>query len=188
MLPKYGPGRGSVKLFGSRPHPSMHMTTLENIMIRYALSLLLVLTAVPALADNSDLDIDKVNGGIRVPDNSTAGKLTTVNGGIHVGAGAHVKSAETVNGGIDIDRDSTVISLETVNGGVNVGEKTKVEKTVETVNGSITLSPGVDVAGKLSNVNGSIHIQGCARRRRHRNHRCGHGYRRELAHRRRHHV
>jgi hypothetical protein len=137
-----------------------HLTTLEKTMIRYAFPLLLALAAVPALADNSDLDIDKVNGSIRVPDNATAGKLSTVNGGIHVGASAHVKSAETVNGGIDIDRDSTVASVETVNGGVNIGEKTHVEKTVETVNGSITLAENADVAGKLSNVNGSIHIKG----------------------------
>jgi hypothetical protein len=137
-----------------------YLTSLENTMIRYAFSLLLALAAAPVLADNSDMDIDKVNGSIRVPDNATAGKLTTVNGGIHVGAGAHVKATETVNGGIDIDRDSTVVSVETVNGGVNIGEKTRVEKTVETVNGSITLSPGADVAGKLSNVNGSIHING----------------------------
>jgi DUF4097 and DUF4098 domain-containing protein YvlB len=52
-------------------------------------------------ADDS-LDIDKVNGSIHVPDNTTAGKLTTVNGGIHVGANSHVKSTETVNGGIDV--------------------------------------------------------------------------------------
>ncbi len=129
-------------------------------MNRYTFALLLASIAAPAFADNSDLDIDKVNGSIRVPDNATAGKLSTVNGGIHVGASAHVKTAETVNGGIDIDRDSTVTSVETVNGGVNIQEKVHIEKTVETVNGSITLAAGADVAGKLSNVNGSIHIQG----------------------------
>ena len=129
-------------------------------MIRYALPLLLAFAAVPALADNSDMDIDKVNGSIRVPDNATAGKLSTVNGGIHIGAGAHVKTAETVNGGVDVDRDSTLTSIETVNGGVQVGEKTKVEKTVETVNGGITLQTGADVAGKVSNVNGGMRING----------------------------
>jgi hypothetical protein len=149
----------AVKLSDTSLHPMHYLTTLENTMIRYAFPLLLALAAMPALADNGD-DIDKVNGSIRVPDNSTAGKLSTVNGGIHVGAGAHVKTTETVNGGIDIDRDSTVVSVETVNGGVVIGEKTRVEKTVETVNGSITLAEGADVAGKLSNVNGSIHVKG----------------------------
>jgi DUF4097 and DUF4098 domain-containing protein YvlB len=133
---------------------------METLMIRYALPLLLAFAAVPVRADNADLDIDKVNGSIRIPDNSTAGKLSTVNGGIHVGAGAHVKTTETVNGGTDVDRDSTVTSIETVNGGVQVGEKVKVEKTVETVNGGITLQPGADVAGKVSNVNGGMHING----------------------------
>lgn len=129
-------------------------------MIRYAFPLLLAFAALPALADNSDMDIDKVNGSIRVPDNATAGKLSTVNGGIHIGANAHVKTTETVNGGVDIDRDSTVTSVETVNGGVTVGEKVKVEKTVETVNGGITLQTGADVAGKVSNVNGGMRIVG----------------------------
>src|SRR3954471_19504625 len=118
-------------------------------MNRLTLALLLGLTltsAAYARRDaNDDLDIDKVNGSIRIPDNATAGKLSTVNGGIHIGAGAHVKTTETVNGGTDIDRDSTVTSIETVNGGVTVGEKVKVEKTVETVNGGITLQPGADV-------------------------------------------
>jgi DUF4097 and DUF4098 domain-containing protein YvlB len=133
---------------------------MEMLMIRHALPLLLALAALPALADNSDMDIDKVNGSIRVPDNATAGKLSTVNGGIHIGAGAHVKTTETVNGGVDVDRDSTLVSIETVNGGVTVGEKTKVEKTVETVNGGITLQTGADVAGKVSNVNGGMRING----------------------------
>jgi len=127
-------------------------------MLRYALPLLLALNAAAVAAGNDDLDIDKVNGSIHVPDNSTAGKLSTVNGGIRIGAGAHAKSAETVNGGIDVGGNATLESLETVNGGLRIGEKTKVAKTVETVNGSITLDNGVDVAGKLSNVNGGIRL------------------------------
>ena len=127
-------------------------------MLRYALTLLLVLGTAAFAAGNDELDIDKVNGSIHVPDNATAGKLSTVNGGIRIGAGAHAKSAETVNGGIDVGGNATVDSLETVNGGLRVSAKVKVAKTVETVNGSITLDDGVDVAGKLSNVNGSIRL------------------------------
>ena len=126
-------------------------------MLRYAAALLLTFSAA-AFAGNEDLDIDKVNGSIHVPDNATAGKLSTVNGGIRIGAGAHARSAETVNGGIDVGHDATVDSLETVNGGLRVSEKVKVAKTVETVNGSITLDNGVDVGGKLSNVNGGIRL------------------------------
>ena len=128
-------------------------------MIRYALPFLLAIAlSQAALASNDDLDIDKVNGSIHVPDNATAGKLSTVNGGIRIGSGAHAKSAETVNGGIDVGNDATLDSLETVNGGLRIGEKTKIARTVETVNGSITLAAGADVAGKLGNVNGGIHL------------------------------
>jgi DUF4097 and DUF4098 domain-containing protein YvlB len=128
-------------------------------MIRYALSFLLAIgLGQAALASNDDLDIDKVNGSIHVPDNATAGKLSTVNGGIRIGTGARAKSAETVNGGIDVGSDATLDSLETVNGGLRIGEKTKIAKTVETVNGSITLASGADVAGKLGNVNGGIRL------------------------------
>jgi acetyltransferase-like isoleucine patch superfamily enzyme len=109
---------------------------------------------------NDDLDIDKVNGSIHVPDNATAGKLSTVNGGIRVGANAHAKSAETVNGGIDVESGSTIDSLETVNGGVHLGENVKVSGTVEAVNGSITLAQGADVTGHASNVNGGIKLDG----------------------------
>lgn len=127
-------------------------------MLRYVLPLLLALNATAVAAGNDDLDIDKVNGSIHVPDNATAGKLSTVNGGVRIGSGAHARSVETVNGGIDVGAGASVDSLETVNGGLRIGEKAKVAKTVETVNGSITLDNGVDVAGKLSNVNGGIRL------------------------------
>ena len=128
-------------------------------MTRFALSLLLVLgLAAAAYAGNDDLDIDKVNGSIHVPDNATVGKLSTVNGSVHVGANAHAKSAETVNGGIDVETGATVDSLETVNGGIHMSDKVRVAKTVETVNGSITLGTGTDVAGHASTVNGGIRL------------------------------
>ena len=47
-------------------------------------------------AGNTDLDIDKVNGSIHVPDNATIGKLSTVNGSIHVGDGAHAAFSRIV--------------------------------------------------------------------------------------------
>lgn len=128
-------------------------------MIRIALSILLAFAFnFSAFAGNESLDIDKVNGSIHVPDNATAGKLSTVNGSIHVGAGAHVSDTDTVNGGVDIGDGSTVASLDTVNGGIHIGAKARVSKTVEAVNGSITLAAGADVAGKLSNVNGTIQL------------------------------
>ena len=128
-------------------------------MTRFALSLLLALgLTAAAYAGNDDLDIDKVNGSIHVPDNATVGKLSTVNGSVHIGANSHTSSAETVNGGIDVEAGATLDSLETVNGGIHIGEKVKIARTVETVNGAITLGAGGDVAGKLSNVNGGIRL------------------------------
>lgn len=107
-------------------------------------------------AGNSDLDIDKVNGSIHVPDSATVGKLSTVNGSIHVGDGAHAAGATTVNGSIHLGANATIDALDTVNGGIHVGAGTKIAKTIEAVNGSITLATGADVGGKVSNVNGGI--------------------------------
>ena len=107
-------------------------------------------------AGNADLDIDKVNGSIHVPDNATVGKLSTVNGSIHVGDGAHAAGATTVNGSIHLGANATIDALDTVNGGIHVGAGTKIARTIEAVNGSIALATGADVGGKVSNVNGSI--------------------------------
>ncbi len=121
----------------------------------FVMSALLV-TGVAAAAGNADLDIDKVNGSIHVPDNATVGKLSTVNGSIHVGDGAHAADASTVNGSIHLGANVTIDALDTVNGGIHVGAGTKIAKTIEAVNGSISLAAGTDVAGKVSNVNGGI--------------------------------
>jgi len=123
-------------------------------MKRFALFALSALLAA-GVATAAD-DIDKVNGSIHVPDNATAGKLSTVNGSIHVGDGAHATDASTVNGSIHIGANDTLESLDTVNGGIHVGAGAKIAKTIEAVNGSIALATGADVSGKVSNVNGSI--------------------------------
>ncbi|HSN00932.1 MAG TPA: hypothetical protein VLS52_08000 [Rudaea sp.] len=126
-----------------------------NRLALVALSAALAFGTVFA-AGNADLDIDKVNGSIHVPDNATVGKLSTVNGSIHVGDGAHAAGATTVNGSIHLGANATIDALDTVNGGIHVGAGTKIARTIEAVNGSITLATGADVGGKVSNVNGSI--------------------------------
>ncbi|MGH8042100.1 MAG: hypothetical protein ACREPN_08670 [Rudaea sp.] len=127
-------------------------------MQRFALFFCTALFATSTVfaAGNADLDIDKVNGSIQVPDNATVGKLSTVNGSIHVGDGAHAASADTVNGSIHIGANATLDALDTVNGAIHIGANTKIAKTVEAVNGSVALAGGGDVNGKLSNVNGAI--------------------------------
>lgn len=127
------------------------MQRLALIAISAALSI-----GTAFAAGNADLDIDKVNGSIHVPDNATVGKLSTVNGSIHVGDGAHAAGASTVNGSIHLGASVTIDALDTVNGGIHVGAGTKIARTIEAVNGSITLATGADVAGKVSNVNGGI--------------------------------
>ncbi len=146
------------KRHGRNLHQS-NVTNREHNMSRIIISFLLAFTLCQAaLAGNEDLDIDKVNGSVHVPDKATVGKLSTVNGSIHVGAGAHARSAGTVNGGISIGDGATLESLDTVNGGIHLGDNVHVTETIEAVNGSITLGKGCDVAGKLSNVNGSIRL------------------------------
>ena len=126
-----------------------------NRLALVALSAALAFGTVFA-SGNADLDIDKVNGSIHVPDNATVGKLSTVNGSIHVGDGTHAAGATTVNGSIHLGANATIDALDTVNGGIHVGAGTKIARTIEAVNGSITLATGADVGGKVSNVNGSI--------------------------------
>ncbi len=100
------------------------------------------------------IDVDKVNGSIRIESGQQAGDLSTVNGSIHIAEGASATKVSTVNGGIDLGDRASVDSLGTVNGGIVLGAGAKVAKTIETVNGSVQLGKGADVSGHVSNVNG----------------------------------
>jgi DUF4097 and DUF4098 domain-containing protein YvlB len=127
-----------------------------SAMKHFALFLVLVGFTLGASAGNEDLNIDKVNGGIHVPDAATVGKLSTVNGGIHIGANAQAKTVDTVNGSIEVGRGARAVSLHSVNGAIRVAAEAHVEQTITTVNGSIALGANVEVGGKVSNVNGNI--------------------------------
>ena len=100
------------------------------------------------------VDVDKVNGSIRIESGQQAGDVSTVNGSIHIADGASAAKVSTVNGGIDLGDHASVDSLDTVNGGIQLGAGAKVAKTIEAVNGSVQLGKGADVAGHVSNVNG----------------------------------
>lgn len=125
----------------------------------------LVLTAVvlslciagSALAHG--IDVDKINGSIRIESGQQAGDLSTVNGSIHVDSGGGADKVSTVNGGIDIGDHVTVATVETVNGGIELGSNARVSGTVEAVNGSIHLGTGADIAGHASNVNGRFSLE-----------------------------
>ena len=100
------------------------------------------------------VDVDKVNGSIRIESDQQAGDLSTVNGGIRIAGGGSAEKVSTVNGGIEVGDRAGAHSLETVNGGVDVGAGAHVAGTIETVNGGVRLGKGADVAGRASNVNG----------------------------------
>ncbi len=103
-------------------------------------------------------DIDKVNGGIKLPAGSSAGDVSTVNGGISLGDGSRAGQVENVNGGIDLGDSVTVESIEGVNGGIDAGKELQVKRGIETVNGGVRLAAGADVGGDLTTVNGSIEL------------------------------
>jgi DUF4097 and DUF4098 domain-containing protein YvlB len=121
---------------------------------RLVLSAVLLSFGLASAAAARGVDVDKVNGSIRIESGQQGGDLSTVNGSIHVESGAGAQKVSTVNGGIDLGDNVTVDALDTVNGSIDVGERAHVTTTVEAVNGGIHLRKGADVAGRASNVNG----------------------------------
>lgn len=101
-------------------------------------------------------DIDKVNGGIKLPAGSSAGDVSTVNGGIGIGDRSRADKVETVNGGIELGDSVALESIEGVNGGITAGRDLHVQRGIETVNGGVRLGSGAEIGGDLSTVNGSI--------------------------------
>ena len=131
---------------------------IHSIRFAIALALAVPLAVAPAFARDYG-DIDKVNSGISIDDNSTAGTLETVNGGITIGDHSQVRSAETVNGGIRLGDGSSAEELETVNGGITIGSKGVVRDGAGTVNGGVRLEPDASVGGKVETVNGGIVLE-----------------------------
>jgi hypothetical protein len=107
-------------------------------------------------ADGDHRDISKVNGGVELPANASAGDISTVNGGIRMGARSRAGEVENVNGGIELDEAVTVAGLSGVNGGITAGADLHVEGDVSTVNGGLQFGPGTEIGGNLSAVNGGI--------------------------------
>ncbi|MEO7064372.1 MAG: hypothetical protein ABI082_11460 [Dokdonella sp.] len=118
------------------------------------LSALCLLLCLPGSVFARGIDVDKVNGSIRIESGQQAGNLSTVNGSIRIADGASAAKVSTVNGGIDLGEHANVDSLDTVNGSLRLGAGAKVATTISAVNGSVTLGKGADVSGHVSNVNG----------------------------------
>ncbi len=125
-------------------------------MSRIAQFTFVLLVASSVVSAREYGDVDKVNGGISIEDNSTAGTLETVNGGISLGDNVRAHALETVNGGIRIGANGKVGSIETVNGGITIGRRTVVAGDVDAVNGGVKLQAGAKVEGHVENVNGGV--------------------------------
>jgi hypothetical protein len=132
---------------------------LHNVRFTLAVAIAAGVTLAGAPAAAKDYgDIDKINAGIHVDADSTAGSLDTVNGGITVGERSVIRSAETVNGGVRLGAHAQADSVETVNGGIDLGSEALVRGDAESVNGGIRLEARARVAGKAANVNGGIEL------------------------------
>lgn len=123
---------------------------IHSIRFAIALALAVPLAVAPAFAREYG-DIDKVNSGIGIDDDSTAGTLETVNGGISIGAKGVVRDdAGTVNGSIRLDPDANVGGrVETVNGGITL-DRAHVGGGIETVAGDIEIGAGSRVEGGIT--------------------------------------
>ena len=111
-------------------------------------------------ADSRNLNIDKVMGGITIPEDTVVGNLETINGGITVEDGSEAGTVETVNGGIELGDRVKVHSAATVNGSIEVKEDVRIEEGLSTVNGGISVEENSRIGGDLETVNGGIQIRG----------------------------
>lgn len=138
----------------------MRLTPTAGIL---ALMFCVCLIPVALAHDHDDAqngDISKVNGSIKVANNTHAGNIDTVNGDISVGDECQVGEVETVNGSIKIGSHVSAHHAETVNGDISGQDAVNFMEGVETVNGSIRLGTGSEVGKSLETVNGEINLDG----------------------------
>jgi len=72
-------------------------------------------------AENGEVSIAKMGGGIDVEDAPQGATLTTMGGGIHLGNVAVFAKVKTMGGGIDIDRSTGTVDASTMGGGITIG-------------------------------------------------------------------
>jgi DUF4097 and DUF4098 domain-containing protein YvlB len=103
-----------------------------NVSVRYTLR-------VPRKAQ---LDVDTVNGGLKVSGTEGKARLITVNGGIEVVRVAGSIDAETTNGGVQVTDSRGAVSALTTNGGIEVELKNVTrgsDLALSTTNGAISV-------------------------------------------------
>jgi hypothetical protein len=107
------------------------------------------------VAEGVKLDLNTVNGSLRIDGASAEVEAHTVNGGIEATSSSGPVSASTVNGSIEVhmgslgDKD---LEFETVNGGIEVYVPDQIDAEVEmrTVNGSVSSDFPLTVSGRIN--------------------------------------
>src|SRR5215208_4744877 len=110
---------------------------------------------VVKVADGVKLDLNAVNGGLRIDGATSAVEAHTVNGGIEASSSGGPVMASTVNGSIEVrmgqlgDKD---LEFETVNGGIEVyvPDGLDAEVDLRTVNGGVTSDFPLTVTGRIN--------------------------------------
>ena len=107
------------------------------------------------VAEGVKLDLNTVNGALRIEGATAAVEAHTVNGGIEATSSSGPVSATTVNGSIEVhmgslgDKD---LQFETVNGGIEVYVPNEIDAEVDmrTVNGSVSSDFPLTVSGRIN--------------------------------------
>jgi DUF4097 and DUF4098 domain-containing protein YvlB len=107
------------------------------------------------------LDVDAVNGGVKVSGTEGKARLSTVNGGINVVRVAGTIDAETTNGGVEVTDSRGAVSASTTNGGIKVELRDVTPGSslaMSTTNGgvSVRLPRNVRLSVDAATVNGRV--------------------------------
>ena len=107
------------------------------------------------VADNVKLDINTVNGGLKIDGATSAVEARTVNGSIMARSTGGPVSASTVNGSIEAHMGAVGekdLEFETVNGSIEVyvPDGLDAEIDMRTVNGGVTSDFPLTVSGKIN--------------------------------------
>ncbi|MFN8580936.1 MAG: hypothetical protein U0163_08190 [Gemmatimonadaceae bacterium] len=110
---------------------------------------------VVRVADGVKLDLNTVNGGLRIDGASSAVEARTVNGSIYARSTGGPVTASTVNGSIEAHMGNVGekdLAFETVNGSIEVyvPDGLDADLDMRTVNGGVTSDFPLTVSGKLN--------------------------------------
>jgi DUF4097 and DUF4098 domain-containing protein YvlB len=106
--------------------------------------------------NDTDLDLETMNGGIELADLDSRIRLTAVNGGVHLAGMAGDVEGRTTNGGLHVvldgaEWDGAGLDLRTTNGGIalTIPEDYSAQLETGTVNGGIEVDFPITVRGRI---------------------------------------